>query len=215
VFADVKFTFLKTCLGSIHVSEIRATFQEIKMTLYAHETGVTANVSPRLETVIKNVEFTRRYTLSLLEDLTADDWFWTPADSSEKFTTHIAWQAGHIAMAEYGLMLFRQRGRDRDVDATLMSGKFRKLFLRGSEPHRDREGYPEPQEIIEVMDRVHRQVLKEIASFDGEQLDEPAEPPHAAFATRYGALLFAGGHEMLHAGQIGLLRRLMGKAPLR
>ena len=185
------------------------------MTIFAHETGVTADISPRLETVVKNVEFVRRYTLSLLEDLTEDEWFWMPSDSSEKFTTHIAWQAGHIAMAEYGLMLFRQRGRDRDVDANLMSGKFRKLFLRGTEPQPDRNLYPDPQEIRDVLDRVHQQVLREVPHFDGEQLDQPTEPPHAAFATRYGALLFAGGHEMVHAGQIGLLRRLMGKAPLR
>ena len=185
------------------------------MTIFVHETGVTAEISPRLETVVKNVEFARRYTLSLLEDLHDDDWFWSPSDSNEHFTTHIAWQAGHIAMAEYGLMLFRQRGRDREVDAELMSGKFRKLFLRGSEPQPDRSAYPEPQEILAVLDRVHQQVLKEIPNFDGEQLDEPTEAPHAAFATRYGALLFAGDHEMLHAGQIGLLRRLMGKPPLR
>ena len=185
------------------------------MTIFAHETGVTTDISSRLEIVVKNVEFARRYTISLLKDLTDDEWFWTPSDSSEKFTTHIAWQAGHIGMAEYGLLLFRQRGRDRDVDAALMSGKFRKLFLRGSEPQKDRDVYPTPQEILEVMDRVHRQVLIEIPNFDGEQLDEPTEPPHAGFATRYGALLFAGGHEMLHAGQIGLLRRLMGKDPLR
>jgi hypothetical protein len=185
------------------------------MTIFAHETRVVANISPRLETVVKNVEFARRYTLLLLEDLTGDEWFWTPSDSSEKFTTHIAWQAGHIAMAEYGLMLFRQRGRDREVDATLMSGKFRKLFLRGSQPQPDRNLYPDPQEILDVMAKVHQQVLSEVPNFDGEQLDEPTEPPHAAFATRYGALLFAGGHELVHAGQIGLLRRLMGKAPLR
>jgi hypothetical protein len=29
------------------------------------------------------------------------------------------------------------------------------------------------------------------------------------------ALLFSSKHEMLHAGQIGLLRRLFGKQPLR
>ena len=40
----------------------------------------------------------------------------------------------------------------------------------------------------------------EIVGFDGDGLDEPVDAPHAAFATRYGALLFAGDHEMLHAG---------------
>jgi hypothetical protein len=65
------------------------------------------------------------------------------------------------------------------------------------------------------MERVHRQLFEEAASFDGDPLDEVEEPPHAGYATRYGSLLFAAHHEMLHAGQIGLIRRLMGKPPLR
>jgi hypothetical protein len=112
------------------------------------------------------------------------------------------------------LTLFRQRGR-QDVDSELMSGKFRKLFMRGTEPKPDREAYPTPAEIRKVLERVHEQMRVEIVGFDGDCLDEPVDAPHSAFATRYGALLFAGDHEMLHAGQIGLLRRVMGKSPLR
>lgn len=185
------------------------------MTIFGHQSAVTVDISNRLEIAVKNMEFARRYTKTMLGDLSDDDWFWTPSDSSDSFTTHIAWQAGHLAMAEYGLMLFRQRGRDLEVDTKLMSGKFRKLFMRGTEPARDRSIYPEPREILEVMDRVHAQVLSEVPGFDGSQLDEPTDPPHAAYATRCGALLFAADHEMIHAGQIGLLRRLMGRAPLR
>ena len=58
-------------------------------------------------------------------------------------------------------------------------------------------------------------MCQELPTFDDQDLDQPVDQPYAAFATRYGALLFAGHHEMLHAGQIGLLRRLMGKAPVR
>lgn len=184
--------------------------------IFDHQTELQTDVSQRLLTVVKNMEFARRYTLSLLHDLENDDWYWTPDSSSNsEFVTHIAWQAGHIAMAQYGLMLFRQRGREREIDSKLMSSKFRKLFMRGTQPINDPDKYPQPDEILDVMDRVHQQALKEIPSFDGDQLDEPTGAPHAAFATRYGALLFAGNHEMIHSGQIGMLRRLMGKEPLR
>lgn len=184
--------------------------------IFDHQTELQTDVSDRLLTVVKSMEFARRYTHSLLEDLDKDDWYWTPeSDSNQEFVSHIAWQAGHIAMAQYGLTLFRQRGREREIDSQLMSSKFRKLFMRGTKPVNDPSLYPEPEEILDVMNRVHQQALKEIPTFDGEQLDEPTEAPHAAFATRYGALLFAGNHEMVHAGQIGMLRRLMGKAPLR
>ena len=184
--------------------------------IFDHTTELDAKVSDRLLAAVKNMEFARRYTISLLEDLEPADWYWTPTPTDcSDFVTHIAWQAGHIAMAQYGLTLFQQRGRVREVDSELMSGKFRKLFMRGTQPVDDRELYPEPNVILGVLKRVHSQALKEIPSFDGDPLDEPLSAPHAAFATRYGALLFAGAHEMVHAGQIGLLRRMMGKAPLR
>lgn len=180
------------------------------MDLFDHDYHLPAGISQRLAIAWRRIEFARNYSLTLLEDLSDDEWFWKP----EEFTTHVAWQVGHLAMSEYGLTLFRQRGR-QDIDSELMSGKFRKLFMRGTEPKQDREAYPSPAEICQVLDRVHDQMRMEIADFDSEVLDEPVDAPHSAFATRYGALLFAGDHEMLHAGQIGLLRRLMGKPPLR
>lgn len=179
--------------------------------MFDHDYPIAAEVSPRLETAIRHIEFARTYMLSLLEGLSDDDWFWTP----EAYPTHIAWQVGHLAMSEYGLTLFQQRGRDREVDSGLMSSGFRKKFMRGTTPQLDRETHPQPDEIMEVLARVHEQMRKEVVTYSEEELDEPLGPPTAAYATRYGALLFAGDHEMIHAGQIGMLRRLMGKEPLR
>ena len=43
----------------------------------------------------------------------------------------------------------------------------------------------------------------------------PVAEPHPLFETKLGAVDYAAGHEMVHNGQIGLLRRLMGKPALR
>ncbi|MEM7457788.1 MAG: DinB family protein [Planctomycetota bacterium] len=184
------------------------------MSIFDHATALQGQVSERVMIAVRNMEFARRYTNSLLDDLSEDDWFFVP-ESGAGYVTHIAWQAGHLAMAQYGLTLFRQRGRNLEVDKQLMSSRFRKLFMRGTEPEADREKYPEPAEIREVMEKVHSRMLIEVAGFEDAELDEQTDQPHAAFDTRYGALLFAGDHEMVHAGQIGMLRRLMGKVPLR
>jgi hypothetical protein len=152
----------------------------------------------------------RRYTLSLLEDLSEEDWFWTPQPA----VSHIAWQVGHLGFAQYGLMLFRQRGR-QPQDADLMSGRFRKTFAKGTSPTADRSSYPAPGEILATLQGIHEQALRELATFGDGELDEAVDHPWSGEPTRFGALLFAGDHEMLHAGQIGLLRRLMGKEPLR
>jgi hypothetical protein len=164
----------------------------------------------RLEIAIKHIESARTYTWSLLDGLDDVDWYWMPSPQ----VTHIAWQVGHLAMAQYGLTLFRQRGRQSE-DSELMSGAFRKQFMKGTTPNSDAATGASVAEIKEVFQRVHVQALREIPTFTAAQLDEPVDPPHAAFATKFGALLFAADHEMLHAGQIGLLRRLMGKEPVR
>ena len=179
--------------------------------MFDHDIPYAEGLPLHLQIATRHIEFARRYSLSLLEDLNEDEWFWTP----DSFPTHVAWQVGHLAMSEYGLTLYRQRGRNLEVDKQLMSSKFRKHFMRGSKPSLDRESHPTKTEILNVLERVHSQMRKEIVTFNDEDLDERIDPPHAAFATRYGALLFAGDHEMLHSGQIGVLRRLMGKAPLR
>lgn len=168
-------------------------------------------VSLRLEIAKRQIESAREYLMTMLDGLSEDDWFWVP---EQGIKTHIAWQVGHLAMAQYGLTLFRQRGRE-SIDTKLMTGKFRKLFMKGTTPMLDRETHPSSEVILETLERVNGQMLEEIDSFDGDFLDEPLGPPHAAYATKYGALLFASHHEMLHAGQIGLLRRSMGKEPVR
>ena len=164
----------------------------------------------RIESFLQNMKFARAYTMTLLDGLADQQWYWSPAN----MTTHVAWQVGHLAMAQYGLCLFRQRGRLSE-DSELMSSKFRKLFMKGTMPTAEASDYPTPKEILEVLDRVHNRVLLEVPGFSDELLDEAIGPPTAAYETRYGSLLMAVNHEMLHAGQIGLLRRLMGEEPIR
>src|SRR6187401_3155698 len=138
-----------------------------------------------LQLAIQQSEFARNYTLSLLADIAAEEWFTFPSSCS----THVAWQVGHLAMAEYGLCLFRQRGRS-EVDLTLMTSSFRKAFSRGTIPEPDPAKNPSVAEIRSVLDRVHAQVLLELPTFTPEQLAEPVDMPYAAYATKLGCLIF-------------------------
>ena len=168
------------------------------------------SASTRLDMAVAQIQFAREYTLSLLNDIPQEEWFLQPANG----VSHIAWQVGHLAMAQYGLCLFRMRGR-QPVDTELMSSSFRKKFSKGTTPDPDPAANPAPEEIRAVLDRVYEQAMRELPQFNEQQLDEPLEAPFAAFPTKLGGLLFCSHHEMLHAGQIGLLRRLLGKPPVR
>ena len=96
-----------------------------------------------------------------------------------------------------------------------MSSTFRKKFSKGTAPDPDPASNPSPAEIRDVFDRVHRQMLAELPTYGEAVLDEPVDMPYAIYPSKLGGLYFCALHEMMHAGQIGLLRRLMGKATTR
>lgn len=160
----------------------------------------------RLHTAIDQINFARKYTLRLLDATKESDWFTMPG------VTHIGWQVGHLAMAQYRLVFERVRGI-RPEDTHLISDDFLKLFLRDSVPGREAI-YPSAAEIRAVFDRVHEQVLAYLPRLDESELDRPVLTPHSLVKTRIEALMWCGQHEFVHAGQIALLRRLLGYQPV-
>ena len=164
----------------------------------------------RLEAAIERLKFARQYTNQFLTGLSDDEWFWSPRE----FTTHIAWQVGHLAVAQYNLCLRRIRGRTA-ADESLISDRFIDTFKLGSQPVADRAANPSLEEIRGVFGAVFETALGELAGRSDEELDVPLEQPHAAFKTKLAAVEYSPQHELVHVGQIALLRRLMGKPPVR
>lgn len=163
----------------------------------------------RLTMAIEQIQGARAYTLKLLDTISPDEWYVSPIEC----VTHVAWQVGHLAMAEYRLCLERVRGK-RPEDAELLPPDFLARFGRGSTPDPDVSEETTPERILEVLERVHAQVMLELPRISQHELDEPPFTPHELFKTKLGALQWASLHEMLHAGQIGLLRRLLGQTPI-
>jgi hypothetical protein len=168
------------------------------------------NNMSRIEIILWQIESTRRYTASLLEAIEPADWFRQPPGG----VTHVAWQVGHIAAAEYYLALARIRGRQQG-DAELIPDAMLSLFGRGSQPSADPGRCPSVEEIRGAFDRVHQAALACVRGLADDVLDQKVDKPHPMFQTKGQALLFCSHHEMIHAGQIGLLRRLLGGKPLR
>jgi hypothetical protein len=166
-------------------------------------------MSSPLQLAIDNIAFARRYTLRLVDQIDEAEWFWMP----DPAVSHVAWQVGHLAFAQYRLALDRIRG-ERPEDADFVSPEFLKIFGRDSAPDRDASKYPSVREIRTVFDRVHDRVMLELPALPESEWYAPTLKPHALFNRKLDALLWCSHHETIHAGQIGLLRRLMGKAPM-
>ncbi len=162
------------------------------------------------DAVLGQVDFARRYTLELLKNVPDELWQVIPFGAR----THIAWQVGHLAVSQYGLMLFRQRGR-AEGDLDLMPGWLRKRFGRGSIPPTDPNEIPSNEALLDCLHKIHLAAMEAMPTFSATQLMEPTEMPYAVHPIKLGALLFCPLHESIHAGQIGVLRRLHGLDPVR
>lgn len=164
----------------------------------------------RLFVAEERIRFARTYLRQFIDDLNKADWFWTPPE----FTTHIAWQVAHLAASQYGLCLFRLRGRT-EADEALIPQAFWDNFKVGSKPVAGAENNPPIETILSVFDNVYAQVLTELATKTDDEVNVPLSQPHPAFSTVIGAIEYSPMHEMIHVGQITLLRRLMGKSSKR
>jgi hypothetical protein len=162
----------------------------------------------RVSLAIERMRCARENTFRLIGDFTPDEWFWHPSE----FVTHVAWQVGHLAFAQYCHCFWWIRGRWPE-DEALLPEKFLELFEMGSSPTAEAAKYPTVEEIIRVFDGVYERAQTDVAQYSDEELDVPIHPSRPE-RTKVKGLFWNVEHEFLHAGQIGLLRRLMGKWPV-
>jgi hypothetical protein len=169
-----------------------------------------AAASSILMVALGQIEFARAYVLELLDATPQELWQTIPSGAA----SNIAWQVGHLAVSQYGLLMFRQRGRAPE-DLELVPGKFRKMFGRGSTPTVETAPTYSNELLLERLHTIHTQALSELRNADPRQLLESVDMPYAVYPIKLGAVLFAPLHEQLHAGQIGALRRQLGLEPIR
>src|SRR5207302_5780056 len=95
-----------------------------------------------LDDALRQLDCARIYTLRFLENLPEDDWFRRPHEG----VTHIAWQVGHLTMADYRLGMERVRGV-RPQDEELFPERILSLFRGATIPDPNPAKYPAPKEL--------------------------------------------------------------------
>ena len=160
---------------------------------------------------IERLKSARNYSSAMLADIEEDKWYRQPAEG----VTNLVWQLGHLVVAEYRLGLERVRGR-KPEDELLVPNSLMERYGKGSVPNSDPSQNATIPELLTLRDRVSQAVYEEVGKLsDAELLTPPFLQPHPMSQRKLGSLDWCANHELIHAGQIGLLRRLFGKAPLR
>ena len=164
-----------------------------------------------LSTVIDQIKTTRQYVLQILGGVDESLWFRMPTEG----VTHVAWQVGHMTVAQYRLGIVRLRPAVPE-DARLFSVdmvNMMKLFGQGSTPVPDPAAYPPIEEIRRAFHASFEQMMTELPSYSEAQLEEPVLIAHPLFTKKIDSLWSCSRHEAMHAGQIALLKRLLGLPP--
>lgn len=163
------------------------------------------------ELLATQMDYTRDWTSRLLADFLGDDWT-LPIGPG---LAHATWTCGHLAVSQDVLVHRRVLGRG------IIDDSFAQHFPIGAAvPATSEHEYPPIADILVTMRDVHEQTLAAVRAMSDELLLEPAyaadgKSPHPHYKDKLGAVSHAARHEAFHAGQIAVIRRLLGKQFLR
>lgn len=115
------------------------------------------------------------------------------------------WIVGHILRSRQ--FLLKLANQDWALPADLDP-----IFKRGSKGN-EIDRYPAFDELIKLWDDAHQRLSESLPALTVEQMAEEVAPfgDFSRADTRDRRFLFLHFHESYHVGQIGLIRRLLGK----
>jgi hypothetical protein len=158
--------------------------------------------------ILDQLNWTRQTTLSTFAEFDVGQRFFQAAPG----VNHPLWLLGHIAGSEDRLLLQHCTGR------SLVPPEYAKLFGIKSTPLADPAAYPSGEEILETLARIHQAALDFVRGATEADLAQPPvgfdQMPDRAkqlFPSRLRCAWFHANHEAMHSGQLGYIRRLLGK----
>lgn len=162
------------------------------------------------ELLADQVRRTRDWTLMLLDDLLGDDWLFQPEPGMQ----HALWICGHLASAQDTLLF------TRCLNAPRLEAEFKTHFPIGGPIKSAAEyNWPQPAAVTAKMHEMQEASVAAIAKMSDALLAEPAPgkdgAKHPHYDTKLGALGHLSRHEAFHAGQLAMIRRMLGKPFLR
>lgn len=155
------------------------------------------------QAIISNLQTSRFVMNSYVGDLSDADLLARPVAGAN----HAAWQLGHLILSECQMM----RGVFSGWDVTIPHD-FAAKHDKTAAVHDTPAAFYPKQTYVELMNRVREATLAVLPRFSQSDLSNPGPEAMRSYAPTVGSVFLAiGNHELLHAGQIAVLRRALGK----
>ena len=150
--------------------------------------------------LIRGLAFNDQMLDSATEGFALDDWLHRPEGGGN----HAQWLLGHLAAT--------RRYAARLAGAAVEEVPWEQLFGQGAQPGGPADDVA-PEMLREAYRTVGRELRERLEDLGPQAGDKPlAKPFPDGSDTVDGALHFLYMHEVYHLGQLGLLRRMAGKA---
>lgn len=149
---------------------------------------------------------TSRFVLSsYISDMTDADILVRPVPTAH----HAAWQLGHLLASEYKMMEGVSPGSSPALSETFLARHSKDGgFASDSE-------FLGVEEYRKLMAAQREATLAVALQLSDERLGQPAPEFMRSYAPRVSSVfLTIGGHELMHAGQLAVIRRALGKPVL-
>lgn len=163
--------------------------------------------------LLSQFDFHHRLYNNVLEDI-------TDAESNARLhgdtnLNHVKYLAGHLLNTQYGLAL---------LSGLQIQPKWNDLFApAGQSRARDDIAYPDLDTVRSEWNAMHQDIHDGLDALSPEALHAAAPEPLGSFFaddttfgnSAAGVWAFFNHHQAYHIGQLGLLRRGLGKTPMR
>ena len=161
---------------------------------------------PLRDRVLAAFDWTQSQFVSMFDAISAEDFLHQPFPGAN----HALWTMGHIGTVDQ-YCLQKYAGRE-----SALTEQYRSLFFAKSIPSPNSGDYPPIGEVRAFFDESRRAFRDWLASLDDERLAASLPADRQQFGSSLAEVLFRlVWHEGIHYGQLTVLRKSLGQAPIR
>jgi uncharacterized damage-inducible protein DinB len=162
--------------------------------------------NPLRDQILASYDWIQNQLLQIFDGIPRDQFLHQPFPGAN----HALWTMGHLATVDqYFLKTFAGR------DGSLFD-RYSAMFFAKSTPNPDADAYPPIDTLRDYFDTSRKAYRGWIESLDDERLMGPLPEQYKNYAASFAELFFRLlWHQGMHYGQLAVLRKSLGLAPVR
>ncbi len=161
-----------------------------------------------IELLVKQTQDAYSWFNKILERIDNEKWDQIP----DNINSNVTWQVGHMILSHNFHSLMVIRGHQKELYAQFPIKLYSELFV--NTPPQCNVGKTDAKAIYSHLKLVQDKTIEIMKSMKEEELTnnlEPTKIKHPIATNKYESLDWNIKHTMWHAGQLGMLKRVLGE----